>query len=458
MSTAPWAKPPLLAGQRHSSVRPPSSSPHAPACDDHALTLAAVAAVADHGGRDGGRRSGALDGGPPPALAASQSGCSTTSEPGLTSLTPQTPGMREFEPERAAGCDAAAEHFSRRVHLPLGQLRPRSPLALPGGSPVLRASSPLLHDIRRARETTIETIRSYSSILGRALSPRLPPYTLVWSDEFDYEGPPDPAKWGYQVQANRWTRRPENAEAQWYTTDEGNARVSGGTLKITARHEERSGCQYTSARLFTKGKGDWKYGRVEVCAKLPAACRGVWPAIWMLPTDQAYGPWPKSGEIDLMENAGFQAGELRSSVHTGRFNHRDKSHVHGSVFRPNAHCEFHVYTLEWSPTKIATFVDNHCTVSFYRKDEGGAPDPMAWPFDQRFFLVLNVAVGGNWAGQHGIDNSQFPSTLEIGYVRVYQRPHNDRASPPPAWVVGVAGRRADQDEQRSLSPARSATS
>lgn len=162
-----------------------------------------------------------------------------------------------------------------------------------GGAPL----SPLAR-LRLRGSAAFETIR-------RALSPLPYEEKLVWSDEFEYTGLPDEERWSYQTEANRWTSRPENKEEQWYTAKrEKNAYVSDGTLKITARVENYAGCRYTSARLITRHKGDFLYGRVEVSAKLPAAARGVWPAIWMLPTDNAYGVWPDSGEIDIVENVG----------------------------------------------------------------------------------------------------------------------------------------------------------
>ncbi|KAG8468601.1 hypothetical protein KFE25_013684 [Diacronema lutheri] len=318
-------------------------------------------------------------------------------------------------------------------------------------SPVLRE----LLELRQRGATAVETIRAYSALLGRALSPMPPAEVLVWSDEFEYTGLPDPTKWGYQTEANAWTRRAENAEQQWYTAErEKNAFVSNGTLKLTARRENYAGCHFTSARLVTKGKGDWRYGRVEVSAKLPAACRGAWPAIWMLPTDQVYGTWPRSGEIDLMEHVGFAEGEVRSSIHTERFNHRDKTHKVGITLRKSAHAKFHTYALDWTPTRLALFVDSQCVLTHARRDEGGVHDATAWPFDQRFHLVLNVAVGGHWAGQQGIDVSRFPCTLEIAHVRVFQRPHGYARPDAVARVLSplvTRNRRRSAEELNSRS-------
>lgn len=140
----------------------------------------------------------------------------------------------------------------------------------------------------------------------------------------------------------------------------------------------------------------------------------------------------------------FAEGELRSSIHTEKYNHREKSHKVGTLSKKSAHARFHTYSLEWTPTKIAIFVDNQCTLTYARKDEGGVHDPKVWPFDQRFHLVLNVAIGGHWAGQQGIDDSLFPISLEIAYVRVYQRP--ERATSP------IAGRRIPEGEQPPKLP------
>lgn len=240
-------------------------------------------------------------------------------------------------------------------------------------------------------------------------------YQLVWSDEFGYEGLPDSTKWSYDTRGNAYGWG--NNELQYYT--EGrleNARVGNGLLAITALREEMEGKSYTSARLITKGKGDWLYGRFEISAKLPSG-RGMWPAIWMLPTDWEYGGWPASGEIDIMENVGYDPDTIVGSAHTQSYNHSIGTHKNAKIAVPDSHDNFHVYALEWEPEEYRVLVDDILYFTF--KNEGTGPDE--WPFDKRFHLLLNVAVGGNWGGLMGVDDSVFPQQMLIDYVRVYQK-------------------------------------
>jgi len=237
---------------------------------------------------------------------------------------------------------------------------------------------------------------------------------LVWSDEFNYKGLPDNLKWSYDTVGNKtgWG----NNEAQYYTKGQlKNSEVKDGFLYINALKENYKGHKYTSARLITKFKGDWLYGRVEVRAKLPDG-RGMWPAIWMLPTDWAYGPWPASGEIDIMENVGYDPAVIVASSHTLSYNHVQKTQKNDKITIPDCHTTFHVYTLEWEANEYRIYVDN--TLCFTFKNEGKGYK--SWPFDKRFHLLLNVAVGGNWGGQQGIDETIFPRSMIVDYVRVYQ--------------------------------------
>jgi len=237
---------------------------------------------------------------------------------------------------------------------------------------------------------------------------------LVWYDDFAYEGAPDPSKWGYDEGGHGWG----NNELQHYTSRTTNAWVSNGTLKVCALREDFEGRKYTSARLITKNKGDWLYGRIEVRARLPAA-RGSWAAIWMLPTDWAYGDWPKSGEIDIMEHVGYDCGRVHGTVHTDKYNHMKKTQVGKQVSLDTS--DWHVYTVEWSESRIDFGVDGQ---RYHRFEDDGSGNN-AWPFNKRFHLLLNIAVGGDWGGQQGIDEGSFGGNgqiMEISSVRVYAKP------------------------------------
>lgn len=240
-------------------------------------------------------------------------------------------------------------------------------------------------------------------------------WALVWKDDFDYEGLPDPRRWAFQTSCNKWIHDDKHRELQWYTADRrANAWVQDGCLNITAIKEAWQGQQYTSARLHTKHKGDWRYGRIEVCAKLPGGA-GLWPAVWLLPTDSKYGEWPNSGEIDMCETVGWMRDVVHTAVHTATFNHRLKTqHKAKTVVRQD---EFHVYTIVWRPDHIDFCVDGDAVHAFSRTPSSSWRE---WPFDERFFLLVNVAVGGKWAGRFGVDDSRFPATLQVAYVRVFE--------------------------------------
>jgi len=234
--------------------------------------------------------------------------------------------------------------------------------------------------------------------------------TPVWTDEFDVNGAPDATKWGYDVGGNGWG----NNELQYYTNGL-NATINNGILKIEARKEPYSGREYTSARMITKNKGDWTYGRFEVRAKLPKG-RGTWPAIWMLPTDWEYGNWPNSGEIDIMEHVGYDPNRVHITVHTKAFNHTLGTQKSASQIVSTATDSFHVYRVDWASYGIRGYIDGQQIFEFM--NNGSGPD--YWPFDKRFHLLLNIAVGGNWGGAQGIDDTVFPATMEVDYVKVYK--------------------------------------
>lgn len=254
-------------------------------------------------------------------------------------------------------------------------------------------------------------------------------WRLVWSDEFDRAGAPDSGKWGFESGFVR------NDELQYYTRDRReNARVEDGCLVLELRREKypnsqydparrdggrRRGAEYagyTSASLTTERTAGWQYARVEVRAKLPTG-RGFWPAIWMLGTNMRQAGWPRCGEIDIMENVGFAPDTIHGTVHTGAYNHVRKTARGATAAVPKPHEAFHVYAMEWNAEALTIEVDGRPYFTF--RNEGKGVD--TWPFDQKMYLILNVAFGGAWGGQKGIDETIGSGRMLIDWVRVYQR-------------------------------------
>ena len=237
--------------------------------------------------------------------------------------------------------------------------------------------------------------------------PAPPGYVLRWHDEFD-STVVDPSKWEYEVNGEGGG----NNELQYYTSRPENSFVKDGMLTIRARQESYLGKQYTSARMRTLNKGDWKYGRFEVRAQLPYG-QGLWPAIWMLPTDWAYGGWPTSGEIDIMELLGHEPWKVYGTIHFGPAAPNNQ-HLGGSYSLPTEAPtfagSFHVFSIEWDSLGIRWFVDSTNYFSVAK----------SMPFDQRFHLLLNVAVGGNWPGSPN-EMTVFPQDMIVDYVRVFQK-------------------------------------
>ncbi len=235
---------------------------------------------------------------------------------------------------------------------------------------------------------------------------------LVWSDEFSGSSL-DLGKWepmigdGCDINLCGWG----NSELQWYLAE--NATVSGGTLKITAKKQRVRSRKYTSARLRTLNLGDWTYGRFEARIQVPAG-QGLWPAFWMLPTDEVYGSWPQSGEIDILETKGQSTDVLYGTIHFGDAwpdNRNTGSELwnRGGLFSGG----FHVYAIEWEPNEIRWYLDDRLFGRKTPADLRGHP----WPFDQRFHILMNMAVGGTFVGNP--DDSIFPQDLVVDYVRVY---------------------------------------
>ena len=226
---------------------------------------------------------------------------------------------------------------------------------------------------------------------------------LIWSDEFNTDGAPDPAKWGYDIGAGGWG----NNESQYYTNAASNSVVQGGSLKITAKAQAQNGSNYTSARLKTQGKFDFKYGKVEVRAKLPAG-GGTWPAIWMLGSNITSVNWPACGEIDIMEHKGNELNKIHGSLHYPG-NSGGNANTNTATF-PGVSTGFKTYKAVWTPNSIKFYVDNVLFHSFI--NNGNVP------FNSNFFLILNVAMGGTFGG--AIDPAFSQAAMEVDFVRVYQ--------------------------------------
>ncbi|WP_171597225.1 glycoside hydrolase family 16 protein [Marinifilum caeruleilacunae] len=240
-------------------------------------------------------------------------------------------------------------------------------------------------------------------------------YQLVWSDEFDYKGLPDSTKWIYDTEGN--SKGWGNNELQYYTQGrKENAWVENGVLFITARHENMDGKEYSSARL--NSKADWLHGKIEVRAKLPDGI-GTWPAIWMMPGDWSFndGNWPNIGEIDIMEHVGHEAGVIHASAHSKDYQWQKGTQQTATINIADATEKFHSYILEWSEDVMKCYVDDQ--LYFEYKNEGLGESK--WPYTKPFYLILNVAVGGAWGSVKGIDQEAFPQTMEIDFVRVYQK-------------------------------------
>jgi beta-glucanase (GH16 family) len=242
---------------------------------------------------------------------------------------------------------------------------------------------------------------------------------MVWHDEFNGTSL-DKRKWKYDTARNKqgW----HNGELQYYSAGR-NTRVANGLLTIEARHEKLDpkrfpdwgGQEYTSARLLSKGRG-WTYGFYEVRAKLPCA-RGTWPAIWMLPVDMK--AWPDDGEIDIMEQVGAEPNLIYASLHTKLYNHTINTQRSAQKLVPTSCTQFHVYQLDWRPNSITIGVDGRGILRVRNNVPGGKG---AWPFFTPYQMILNLAIGGDWAAAKGIDNDAMPQRMLVDYVRVWQAP------------------------------------
>ena len=266
-----------------------------------------------------------------------------------------------------------------------------------------------------------------SALVVRDKNRTTPDWELVWSDEFDGDVL-DAGKWS----PNTWPARKVNDEDQAYTPRDKNLRVEDGVLIIEAHKEDYEGANYTSGRVHSDGKGDFLYGRFEARARLPQG-NGTWAAIWMLPSDPykysttceegedwqgstTCNAWPNSGEIDIMEHVGYQMGHIHGTVHNEAYYWVKWEQRKGRILLDDVDAAFHVYALEWTPERIDVFVDDTHYFSYVNENDGWE----TWPYDQPFHVILNLAVGGGWGrAGGGIDDTIFPQTMEVDYVRVF---------------------------------------
>jgi beta-glucanase (GH16 family) len=256
-------------------------------------------------------------------------------------------------------------------------------------------------------------------------------YTLVWYDEFNSTDgtTPDPKKWNYDLGGNGWG----NHELEFYTNHPQNAQIKSGNLVITAQKEsvtDKDGTRdYTSARIKTQNLFAQAYGRFESRIKIPKG-EGMWPAFWMLGEDISTISWPRCGEIDIMENIGKEPAAVHASLHgpaapgTDPANKKataDLTQKFSLLGNPNLSDDFHIYAVEWEPTAVRFFIDKENYATFTRAEW---PRSALWPFDHKFFVILNLAVGGDWPGPPDA-NTVFPQQMLVDYVRVYSRDASD---------------------------------
>lgn len=259
-------------------------------------------------------------------------------------------------------------------------------------------------------ELLLETVKKRSALYKD--------YELVWSDEFEYSGLPDSTKWNYDIGGHGWG----NNEKQFYLEKSiENSFVKGGKLHIVALKKDFENNNYTSARLATYKRFLLQYGKVEVMAKLPEG-KGTWPAIWMLPESlrKKEEAWPLCGEIDIMEHVGKDPTMIHVSLHSKLYNHIQNTQITHFERLPDVSASFHLYGIEWTPDSIKFFIDNKLFYEAYKGQNGKVITNEGWPFDKPYFLILNLAIGGNWGGV--IDDAIFPSEMLIDYVRIYHKP------------------------------------
>ena len=264
-------------------------------------------------------------------------------------------------------------------------------------------------------ETSAEVVKTET--------PELEGYNILWSDEFDGDAM-DESKWNYEPHEPGWT----NNELQEYTTSTDNVFVRDGKLVLKAIKTEKDGKEYyTSGKVTGQNKTDFLYGKVVVSAKVPEG-QGLWPAIWMMPKDESYyGQWPKCGEIDIMESLGNDTTISYSTIHYGE-PHGEQQGTIEKTGADSFSATFHEYSVEWEPGEMRFYTDDVLVLTvndWFTAVQGEDDKPYPAPFDQPFFVQMNLAVGGNWPGNPDATTDFSKAEFEIDYVRVYQKPEYD---------------------------------
>lgn len=235
-------------------------------------------------------------------------------------------------------------------------------------------------------------------------------YKLVWEDNFNY--PTEELKEHFLFEhGGRWA----NQEIQYYTNGD-NVKIENNMLVIESRKEDVENKHYTSARITTRGIKEFQYGRIAVCAKIPRA-KGSWPAIWMMPVEGRKYGWPRCGEIDIMEHTPQELDYIHSSLHSGTYNHVKNTQRTYKKYFDNVD-RFIEYAMDWTKDYIEFFVNGESLVRYNKGGEGIDTSFEGWPFDQKFYLILNTAVGGTWGGE--VDDESLPWTHEFKYIRYYE--------------------------------------
>lgn len=233
-------------------------------------------------------------------------------------------------------------------------------------------------------------------------------WDLIWSEEFEITGSPVAESWGYEIGHIR------NNELQYYTDKLENVRVEDGFCIITALLDDED--SITSASMNTLGKKDFLYGRIEVRAQIPSAL-GTWPAIWMLGTNRSELGWPACGEIDIMEHVGYDPDRIHANIHTKAYNHTIGTNKGNQIEVADPWSDFHIYAVEWFEDHMDFFMDDSLYFSF---ENDRALNNDTWPFDKPHYLLINLAYGGGWGGNEGVDTSLLPVHYKIDYVRYYK--------------------------------------